>query len=63
MPEKRIQPPKTNREFNGKTYVLTKIDYHKQDIEDDIEWFKGRGIETQMLEEDGFWLLYTLQGE
>jgi hypothetical protein len=58
-----VQPPKVKRKFDGLEYVLTKINYTRKDAADDQAYHQARGRETRILEEDGFWLLYTKVGQ
>jgi len=51
------------REFDGQEYVLTKINYAKEAAEEDQAYYQKRGNKTRILEEDGFWLLYTKVGQ
>lgn len=57
-----VQPPKVKRKFNDGEYVLTKIDYSEKDAAADESYHQARGRETKILEEGGFWLLYTKVG-
>jgi hypothetical protein len=51
------------RQFDGQEYVLTKINYTKEAAEDDQAYYQKRGNKPKILEEDGFWLLYTKVGQ
>ena len=51
------------RELDGQEYVLTKINYTKEAAQDDQAYYQKRGNKTKLLEEDGFWLLYTKVGQ
>ena len=57
-----VQPVKAKREFDGKDFVLTKINYSEEDAVQDKVYHEERGRETRLVEEDGFWLLYTKIG-
>ena len=63
MAEISIQPAQPKREFDGQDYVLTKINYTKEAAEEDQAYHKERGRETRILEEDGYWLVYTKVGQ
>jgi len=58
-----VQPARARREFDGQEYVLNKINYSKDAAEDDKAYHDQRGRETRILEEDGFWLVYTRIGQ
>ena len=53
---------KAKREFDGKGYILTKINYTEEDGKTDEAWHNGQGRGTKLVEEDGYWLLYTKIG-
>ena len=53
----------TKRQFDGQEYVLTKINYTKEAAEDDQSYYQKRGNKPKIIEEDGFWLLYTKVGQ
>ena len=57
-----IEPVKAKRKFDGKEYVLTKINYTEEDAKEDQEYHRKSGRETRILEEAGYWLLYTKIG-
>ena len=57
-----IEPLKAKREFDGQKYILTKISYTEEDAKTDQAYHKERGRETRILEEAGYWLLYTKIG-
>lgn len=57
-----IQRVPAEREFDGKRYVLTKIDYTKEDAEADQKYHSERGREVRVVEEGIFWLVYTKIG-
>ncbi len=63
MAEISVRPVQARRDFDGQKYVLTKIDYSKEAAEDDQAYHRERGRETRILEEDGFWLVYTKVGQ
>ena len=63
MAQITVQPVKARREFNGEKYVLTKIDYTKEDAEADEAYYQKQGRVTRLIEEDGYWLLYTKLGQ
>ena len=63
MADITLHPAKATREFNGKKFVLTKINFKKEDVDADEEYHKKRGREVITLEEDGFYLLYTKIGQ
>ncbi len=56
------QRVKAKREFDGQEYILTKINYTEEDAKSDEAWHKERGTETRILEEAGYWLVYTKIG-
>ena len=58
-----VQPSRAQREFDGQRYILTKIDYTKEAAEEDQAYYRERGRDAKVLEEDGFWLLYTRIGQ
>ena len=58
-----ISIPVVKREFDGQDYVLTKINYTKEAAEEDQAYYQKRGNKIRILEEDGFWLLYTKVGQ
>jgi len=58
-----LQVSQARREFDGQQYILTKINYTKEDAEEDQAYYKERGREARILEEDGFWLVYTKIGQ
>jgi len=58
-----IQLAQAKREFDGQEYILTKINYTKEEAEEDEAYYKKQGRVTRTLEEDGFWLLYTKIGQ
>ena len=65
LAEKQIslEPLKAIREFDGQEYVLTKINYTEEAAKEDGAYHKERGRETRILEEDGYWLVYTKIGQ
>lgn len=63
MAEISVEISQAKKEFDGQQYVLTKINYTKEDAEADQAYHKERGREARILEEDGFWLLYTKVGQ
>ncbi len=63
MAEISLQVSQARREFDGQQYILTKINYTKEDAEADQAYYKERGREARILEEDGFWLVYTKIGQ
>ena len=63
MAEISIQLARAKREFDGQQYILTKIDYTKESAEEDAAYHKERGRTPKILEEDGFWLVYTKIGK
>ena len=58
-----ISIPVVKREFDGQDYVLTKINYTKEAAEEDQAYYQKRGNKIRILEEEGFWLLYTKVGQ
>ena len=54
---------RVKRDFDGQEYVLTKINYTKEAAEEDQAYYQKRGNKISILEEDGFWLLYTKVGQ
>jgi len=54
---------RVKRDFDGQEYVLTKINYTKEAAEEDQAYYRERGNKISILEEDGFWLLYTKVGQ
>ena len=63
MADISVQLAQAKRAFDGQEYTLTKINYTKEAAEEDEAYYKERGSETNILEEDGFWLLYTKIGQ
>lgn len=61
--EIKIELPRAKREFDGQQYILTKINYTKEDAKEDQAYYEGQGRVVKNLEEDGFWLLYTKIGQ
>ena len=57
-----VEPVKAKREFDGQEYILTKINYVEEAAKEDEAYHKERGRETRILEEAGYWLLYTRIG-
>jgi hypothetical protein len=51
------------KQFDGQEYVLTKINYTKEAAEEDQAYYQKRGNKPKIIEEDGFWLLYTKVGQ
>ncbi len=62
MAEITIEPLKAKRKFNGQEYILTKVNYTEEDAKADEVYHKERGRKTRILEEAGYWLLYTKIG-
>ena len=58
-----VEISQAKKEFDGQQYILTKINYTKEAAEEDQAYHKERGREARILEEDGFWLLYTKVGQ
>mgnify|MGYP006266651465 CR=1 FL=1 len=58
-----IPVTRVKREFNGQEYVLTKINYTEESAKEDQAYYQKRGNKTNILEEDGFWLIYTKIGK
>lgn len=63
MAEISVEISQAKKEFDGQQYVLTKINFTKEDAEADQAYHKERGREARILEEAGFWLLYTKIGQ
>ncbi len=63
MAEISVELSQAKREFDGQQYILTKINYTKEAAEADQTYHKERGREARILEEDGFWLVYTKIGQ
>ena len=63
MAEISVEPAKAQREFDGQTYVLTKINYDKEAADDDEAYHKKRGRGVKTVQEGIFWLLYTKIGQ
>ena len=63
MAEISIQRAPAEREFDGQRYVLTKINYSKEDAEEDEAYHRERGREAKTAQEGIFWLLYTKIGQ
>ena len=57
-----VDAPKAKLEFDGKEYILTKIDFSEEDAKADQDYHKGRGKETRILQDGDFWLLYSKIG-
>lgn len=62
MAEKKVVLSPAKRKFDGDDYILTKINYTEDAANEDDEYYKQRGRKTRVLEEDGYWLLYTKIG-
>ncbi len=62
MAQISVQPPRAKKEFDGQQYVLTKINFTKEDAAVDEAYHKERGRVAKTVEEDGFFLLYTKIG-
>ncbi len=58
-----IPVTRVKREFDGQKYILTKINYTKESAKEDQAYYQKRGNKTKILEEDGFWLIYTKIGQ
>ena len=58
-----IQLARAKKELDGQQYILTKIDYTKDEAEEDGAYYKERGNVTKIIEEDGYWLIYTKIGK
>jgi hypothetical protein len=54
---------RAKRDFDGQEYILTKINHTKEAAEEDQAYYRERGNKTRILEEDGFWLIYTKVGQ
>ena len=63
MAEISIQLAPAKREFDGQEYILTKINYTEEAAKEDEAYHKERGRESRILEEAGYWLLYTRIGQ
>ncbi len=63
MAEIPVEPSQAKMDFDGQQYILTKINFTKEAAEEDQAYQKERGREARILEEDGFWLLYTKIGQ
>ena len=63
MAEISVEPVRAKKEFNGQEYILTKINYTEEAAKEDEAYHKERGRETRILEEAGYWLLYTRIGQ
>ncbi|MFH1381337.1 MAG: hypothetical protein ABIH70_00385 [Chloroflexota bacterium] len=63
MAQRLVQTPPSKREFDGQPYILTKIDFNKADAQEDESYHKQRGRKVKIVEEDGFWLIYTKIGQ
>ncbi len=59
MVERSMRPARPRRDFDGHEYILTKINYTRKDAEDDKAYHQAKGRDTRIIEEDGFWLVYT----
>ena len=57
-----VELPKNNRKFDNRDFVLSKIDYSKEDANTDQAYYKGRGTEAKAIEDGGYWLIYTKLG-
>lgn len=57
-----VDLPKAKLKFDGKDYILTKIDFSEEDAKADQEYHKGRGKETRILQDGDYWLLYSKIG-
>jgi len=58
-----VQPAKAQVEFDGETYVLTKINYDQEAADEDEAYHKKRGRKVKTVQEGIFWLLYTKMGQ
>ncbi len=63
MAQIKVEPVLAEREFDGKKYVLSKINYTEEDAKADQAYYKERGMETRILQEGIFWLVYTKMGQ
>ena len=63
MAEISVKLSQVKREFDGQEYILTKINYTEEAAKEDEAYYKEQGTVTRILEEDGFWLLYTKVGQ
>ncbi len=54
---------RAKRTFDGQEYILTKINYTNEAAKEDQAYYQKRGKKTKILEEDGFWLIYTKIGQ
>ena len=61
--EIKVQLSQIKKEFDGQEYILTKINYTKEATEEDQAYHKKLGRESRIVEEDGYWLLYTKIGQ
>lgn len=57
------KPSQIKRKFDGHDYVLTKVNYTKEAAQEDQAYHKERGRKTRIVEENGYWLLYTKVGQ
>ena len=57
-----IKPPQIKRKLDDADYILTKIDYSKADAEAEKAYHEKLGRVVQIVEEGGFWLVYTKIG-
>ncbi len=57
-----VDLPKAKIKFDGKDYILTKIDFSEEDAKADQAYHKGRGKETRILQDGDYWLLYSKIG-
>ena len=62
MAEIKLELSRAKRKFDGQDYILTKINFTEDAAKEDVAYHKERGRETRLLEEDGYWLLYTKIG-
>ena len=62
MAETKLEPAPVKRIFGGEEYILTKINYTEEAAKEDQAYHKERGRKARILEEDGYWLLYTKVG-
>ena len=62
MAQISIEPLEVEKEFDGLKYILTKIDYSKEDAEQDKAYHEGRARDSRIVEDGAFWLVYTKVG-
>ena len=62
MAKIKVELSPAKRMFDGDEYILTKINYTEEAAKEDQVYYNERGKKANILEEGGYWLLYTKVG-